>query len=53
MAKLQAAQNRLYKNLFLCKNCGAKMKVDQKKILEGKVKCRRCKKKKFRSPKKK
>ncbi|MBS3072943.1 hypothetical protein J4477_03865 [Candidatus Pacearchaeota archaeon] len=53
MAKLQAAQNRLYKNLFLCKNCGAKIKVDPKKILEGKVKCRRCKKKKFRAPRKK
>ncbi|MEK6873293.1 MAG: hypothetical protein AABW91_00445 [Nanoarchaeota archaeon] len=53
MAKLQAAQNRLYKNLFLCKNCGAKIRVDPKKILEGKIKCRKCKKRKFRAHRKK
>jgi formylmethanofuran dehydrogenase subunit E len=53
MAKLQAAYNRTSKNVFICKNCGAKRKVDQKKILEGKISCRRCSKKKFRAPKKK
>ncbi|MFA5019501.1 MAG: hypothetical protein WC533_00195 [Candidatus Pacearchaeota archaeon] len=53
MAKLAVAQARLFKNLFLCKSCGAKIKVDPKKILEGKIRCRRCKKKKFRAPSKK
>lgn len=52
MAKLQAAYNRMFKNVFLCKNCGAKRKIDPKKILEGKVSCRKCKKKKFRAMKK-
>ena len=52
MARLPAAHNRMYKNVFLCKNCGQKMKVEAKKILEGKVQCRKCKKKKFRAVKK-
>jgi len=53
MAKLQTAHNRMYKNVFMCKNCGAKRKIDPKKVIEGKVQCRRCKKKKFRAPRKK
>jgi len=53
MAKLQAAHNRMFKNVFLCRSCGQKIKADPKKILEGKVQCRRCKKKKFRAPKRK
>ena len=53
MAKLPAAHNRMFKNVFICKSCGSKRKVDPKKILEGKVSCRRCKKKKFRATKKK
>jgi len=53
MAKLIAAQARMFKNIFLCKNCGAKKKVEAKKILEGKVRCRRCGKTKFRAPRKK
>jgi len=52
MAKLLAAQNRMFKNAFICKNCGAKIRVDPKKILEGKVRCRRCKKRAFRAMKK-
>ncbi len=53
MAKLQAAHNRLVKDMFICKNCGAKRRIDKRKILEGKVRCRRCGKKDFRAPKKK
>jgi predicted nucleic acid-binding Zn-ribbon protein len=53
MAKLAAAHNRLFKNLFICKNCGSKIKVEPKKILDGKVSCRKCGKKKFRAMKKK
>lgn len=52
MAKLPAAHNRKFKNVFLCRSCGAKLKVEPKKILEGKVQCRKCKKKKFRATKK-
>lgn len=52
MAKIAVAQNRLFKNVFLCKKCGAKIRVEPKKILESKVQCRRCKSKKFRAIKK-
>jgi len=37
----------------VCKNCKAKIRADSKKILEGKVKCRKCKKKAFRAVKRK
>ena len=52
MVKLAAAQARLFKNVFICKKCGVKLRVEPKKILEGKVSCRRCKKKVFRAMKK-
>ena len=53
MAKIAAATNRLYRNVFICKNCSAKIRSNAKKIAEGKVKCRKCKKKVFRPVKKK
>jgi len=53
MAKILEAQNRLFKNVFVCKNCQAKIKSKPLKILEGKVKCRKCGKKAFRPLKKK
>jgi hypothetical protein len=52
-AKVPAAQNRMFKNVFICKNCSQKMKVSQLKILGGKVKCRKCGRKDFRVIKKK
>jgi len=53
MAKILEAQNRLFKNMFVCKKCQTKMKADPQKILKGKVKCRKCQKKSFRPLKKK
>ena len=53
MAKIPEAMNRLFKNVFVCKNCQSKKKADQLKILEGKVKCRKCGKRAFRPLKKK
>ena len=53
MAKIPAATNRLFRNVFVCKNCGLKMRADVRKIIEGKVKCRRCKGRQFRPKKKK
>ena len=52
MAKIPEAQNRLFKNVFVCKNCKVKMKADIQKILKGKVKCRKCGKGAFRPIKK-
>jgi hypothetical protein len=51
--KIPAAQNRLFKNMFICKNCNQKMKLDPGKVMSGKVSCRKCKHKDFRTIRKK
>jgi DNA-directed RNA polymerase subunit RPC12/RpoP len=51
--KIPAAQNRMFKNVFVCKNCSSKIRAEAKKILEGSVKCRKCGKKSFRQIRKK
>ena len=51
--KIPAAQARLFKNVFVCKNCRTKIRADPRKIIEGKVKCRKCRKRAFRTVKKK
>jgi len=53
MAKIPEAQNRLFKNIFICKNCQSRVRAEPLKILEGKIRCRKCKKRAFRSIKKK
>jgi ribosomal protein L40E len=53
MAKIKEATDRLFKNVFVCKNCSSKVRSEPRKIIEGKVKCRKCKKKAFRPLKKK
>ncbi|MEK6945861.1 MAG: hypothetical protein AABW63_03640 [Nanoarchaeota archaeon] len=53
MAKIPEAQNRMYKNVFVCKSCHAKIRANPQKILKGKVKCRKCKKRAFRPLKRK
>jgi hypothetical protein len=51
--KLPAAQNRLFRNVFICKKCSQKMKIEPLKVLSGKVSCRKCKGKDFRTIRKK
>ena len=46
--KIPAAQTRLFKNIFVCKNCGQKIRANSLKILARTVKCRNCNKKSFR-----
>ncbi|HIG94447.1 MAG TPA: hypothetical protein HA283_01545 [Nanoarchaeota archaeon] len=53
MAKIPEAQNRLFKNMFVCKNCQSKIRSDTQKVLKGLTKCRKCSKKAFRPLKKK
>ena len=53
MAKILEAQNRLFKNMFVCKKCKTKVRADPQKILKGKVKCRKCKRTAFRPLRKK
>ena len=51
--KIPAAQARLFKNTFVCKRCSTKARADSRKVIEGKVKCRRCNCKVFRPIRKK
>lgn len=53
MAKIEAAHARIFKEVFVCKRCGAKIKAKARKVAEGKVKCRKCKSKALRSKSKK
>lgn len=53
MAKIIASSNRLFKNVFVCRRCGLKMRSNSKKIIERKVKCRRCQGKAFKPKSKK
>ncbi|MEM2707479.1 MAG: 50S ribosomal protein L40e [Candidatus Pacearchaeota archaeon] len=48
MAKIPAAQNRLFKNLFVCRKCKSKIRVHPSKVMSGKAKCRKCKSKALR-----
>ncbi|MEK6872184.1 MAG: hypothetical protein AABX16_04745 [Nanoarchaeota archaeon] len=51
--KMAATHARLFKNMFVCKICKRKMRADSRKIIEGKVRCRKCLKKEFRPIRKK
>jgi ribosomal protein L40E len=42
------AEARLFKRIFICMSCGARLRTDLPKIREGKVKCRKCHKKNLR-----
>lgn len=53
MAKIDAAQHRLYGGIFICKNCHNKIKADAKKVAEGKIRCRKCKGSALRTKRKK
>jgi len=53
MAKIPAAQTRLFKNIFVCKNCSTKIRAEPRKIITGKISCRKCKGKSFRPKRKK
>lgn len=41
--KVIAAQNRLFRNIFICKVCKHRMRMEPLKVMAGKVKCRKCK----------
>jgi len=53
MAKIAAAQARLFKNIFVCKECKSKIRTEPIRVINGKVKCRKCKSKKLRPIRKK
>ena len=49
--KIPATHARLFKNVFVCKDCGQKMRAEPLKIINKQVKCRRCGKYVFRAVK--
>lgn len=53
MAKIVEAMNRLFKNIFICKSCQHRMRSEPQRIIDKKVKCRKCGKKVFRPVNKK
>lgn len=53
MAKIAAAQARLFKNIFVCKKCSTKIKAESRKVSIGKIRCRKCGGKAFRPKRKK
>ncbi len=42
------ATKRLFKNVFVCKACGQKMRSEPVRVISKKIICRKCGKKSFR-----
>ncbi len=40
--KFPEADNRLFKRVFICRDCGAKNRTDLIRVKTGRVKCRKC-----------
>lgn len=53
MAKFPEAEARLFRNIFVCKKCKAKVRAPTLKVLAGKISCRKCNSKALRPIKKK
>ncbi|MDP3639889.1 MAG: 50S ribosomal protein L40e [Nanoarchaeota archaeon] len=53
MVKFEEAAARLIKNVFVCRNCKAKIRAPSLKVSQGKVKCRKCTSQKLRPKRKK
>ncbi len=46
--KFPEAEQRIFQRVFICMNCGARMRSDLAKVRSGKVKCRKCRRKQLR-----
>ena len=53
MAKFPEAEARMFKNIFICRKCKAKIRAPSMKVRLGKVSCRKCNSKALRTIKKK
>jgi ribosomal protein L40E len=40
--KIPEAEARMFKNVFVCRDCKTKMKTTSMRVLSGSVKCRKC-----------
>jgi len=52
MAKIPEAHDRVFKNIFVCKKCKTKIRTTNMRVINGKVKCRKCDSKALRPIKK-
>lgn len=51
MAKAQKfpeAAARIFERIFICRKCGCKNRADILKVKNGKIKCRKCKRRQLR-----
>lgn len=53
MAKFDATAGRLFRRVFVCRKCKAKIRTDTMRIIAKAVKCRNCGGKAFRAIKSK
>ncbi|MCX6707026.1 MAG: 50S ribosomal protein L40e [Candidatus Woesearchaeota archaeon] len=53
MVKFPEANARMFRNVFVCRRCKAKIRTPNTKVIAGKVKCRRCNSKVLRPKRKK
>jgi len=42
MAKIPEAEERLFRNIFVCRKCKQRIRASPMKIAQGKVSCRNC-----------
>ncbi|HDP73706.1 MAG TPA: 50S ribosomal protein L40e [Candidatus Woesearchaeota archaeon] len=42
MAKIPEAEARLFKNIFVCKECKSKIRAPPLKVFAKKIRCRKC-----------
>ena len=52
MGKFPEADNRMFKNVFVCRRCKSKLRAPILKVLAGKVSCRKCQTKQLRGKRK-
>ena len=42
MAKIPEADARIFRNIFICKKCKSRIRASSMKVIQGKIKCRKC-----------
>lgn len=53
MAKIPEADERMYKDIFICRKCKSKIRAINMKVSLGRAKCRKCNSKSLRPVRKK
>ncbi|MBR9692239.1 50S ribosomal protein L40e [Candidatus Woesearchaeota archaeon] len=42
MAKIPEAEERMFRNIFVCRKCKSKIRASPMKITQGRISCRKC-----------